>query len=124
MNEKEFNRIFGQHSETDTISIKELRDILITPAETDPRVTEFLDTKIINYEFPKTTKQLIQLGAMIKTRIRSTFGVDVTFREILEKRYFPDEMRKERQVGAGILRLLMDTYRENGVTDIYKYYKN
>lgn len=124
MTEERFNKVFGHLKETDVLSVRELRYMLIVPEE-DPRVNEFLDTKVINYDFPSRTVQEQQMGSRVKNKIcRSPEdGLTITFRDLIESGFFPDKMRTCYGVGKESLRLLMDTYRENGVYDIYKYRK-
>lgn len=123
MNKQEFEKLFSTYSDSDILSIRELRDILIVPEEANPRIKKFLDTRVLEYKFPNDTKQHRQISAMIKNRIACRFDPDVTFRELLETGYFPDDMRKEPQIGLGCIRLLGDIYNKNEVLDIWKYKK-
>ena len=123
MYKQEFERLFGAYDDMDTLTILELRDILVVPEEPNPEVEKFLDSRILEYNFPDDTKQHRQISAMIKNKLLCRFSHEVTFRELLETEYFPKGMRLEPQVGIGCIRLLGDIYRSNGVLDVWKYKK-
>lgn len=123
MYKQEFERLFGAYDDMDTLTILELRDILVVPEEPNPEVEKFLDSRVLEYNFPDDTKQHRQISAMIKNKLLCRFSHEVTFRELLETEYFPKGMRLEPQVGIGCIRLLGDIYRSNGVLDVWKYKK-
>lgn len=123
MNKREFDKLFEGYSDTDTIQISRLREMLVVPDEKDPRTTKFLNSKIKYYEFDQSQKSVRQRWAMIKNIVFKKFGPDVTFRGILENEFFPEGWKKERQAGAKTYNLLLQTYKDNGVEDIYMYKK-
>lgn len=123
MKKEEFERLFGAYDDMDTLTILELRDILVVPEEPNPEVEKFLNSRVLEYNFPYDTKQHRQISAMIMNKLLYRFGHEVTFRELLETEYFPRGMRLEPQVGIGCIRLLGDIYRDNGVLDVWKYKK-
>lgn len=121
--EEEFERLFQDYMEDDVISIKDLKKVLVAPKESRPEIFKFLDSRIIDYKFDNSTKSLRQRSAMVINHLTHRFGRGVTFREILEDGYFPEEMLREGQIGLGCIEVLMNTYRSNGVEDVYKYQK-
>lgn len=123
MKKTEFERLFGSYRPDETITIEELKNILLTPTEDDQEVETFLDTRVLEYEFPNDTKQHRQLSAMIKNKILEEHKPDVTFRELLETGYYPQRMKLQGQVGKGMIRLLGEIYYINGVEDLWKYKK-
>ena len=121
--EEEFERLFQDYTEDDVISIKDLKKVLVAPKESRPEIFKFLDSRIIDYKFDNSTKSLRQRSAMVINHLTHKFGRGVTFREILEDGYFPEKMLGEGQIGLGCIEVLMNTYRLNGVEDVYKYQK-
>lgn len=123
MTKEEFEKLFDTYKPEDTIPVWKLQEILVVPDETNPKTEEFLNSRVIDYDFPKDTKQHRQLSAMIRNKIIEHFGYDVTFRELLETGYYPEAMKKESQVGVGCIKLLGDIYKQNEVIDVWKYKK-
>ena len=124
MNNREFNKLFEGYSDNDTIKISELRELLVVPDERSPRTTKFLDSKIREFEdYDHSQKSLRQKWAMIKNITVGRFGPDITFRGILENEFFPEGWKKTRQAGSKTHNLLLQTYKDHGVEDVYMYKK-
>lgn len=118
MTKEEFDRIFGRYSETDSLTISEIRDILLYGGNgsREKDQEKFLMTSMSEYleqDLDSTHTSLnTRLENLIKSNIITKNG-NVTFADILQ--YGVKKLRLQRGVGKVVIDYLVQIYREHGI---------
>ena len=114
MTQKEFDRIFGRYSETDTLTISEIRDILLYGGSRGKE--EFLMTSMSEYLEQDSDSTHASLNTRLENLVKSniiTKSGNVTFADILQ--YGVKKLRLQRGVGKVVIDYLVQIYKEHGI---------
>lgn len=116
--EENFNDLFGQYAETDTLTISEIKDILLYGGNgsKEKERREFLNTSVSHYLDTDADKSKTILNTRLRNAVICNIITEssiITFNEILQ--YGVEKLKLRRGVGKVVINYLIQIYKEHGI---------